>query len=590
MPAKAAAATTVSSTIAVRRLPDSTDGASIGTPLACEHDLAEAMSASDAHWITTTPEARLTSGPEKVSVRDSLAPGTVLLEEFEILRVLGTGGFGIVYLARDHLLQRDVAIKEYLPAVLSRRGEGAAVTMRANTAGCAETFAKGLESFLGEARLLASFDHPALVKVHRFWRDNGTAYMAMPYYPGQTLKDVRLHMLAVPPEPWLAGLVWPLLGALELLHRQGVFHRDIAPDNILILPDGRPVLLDFGSARRAVASGSQWFTAHLKPQFAPLEQYAEDESLGQGPWTDLYSLGATLYFVVSGRAPVASVVRSVRDTLPALSTAPAVSLPGLSPRLLGTIDWTLALSPHDRPQDVAAVQRALRGEIAPPSPSPRFAADAGPAAAVDLPAPTTLPEQLEPSKGQLVTSAPVRPRPRPRPGAALLLAFAGLATMGYGAFALSGGAPAVTSAALPAVVDVPDVIEAKTAPAAAEMPSPPPALVPTIAPVAALSPASEPDPERRSEGLETTRPMRPVAAAGVEREPKAARARKRSPAPRSAKAAARDERAVCTADAGMLTTALCVLNPCRDPKGRSAQCVDRQRAEEARLRRIALAY
>ena len=94
-----------------------------------------------------------------------------------------------------------------MPAVLARRGEGAAVTMRANTAGCAETFAKGLESFLGEARLLASFDHPALVKVHRFWRDNGTAYMAMPYYPGQTLKDVRLQMLAVPAEPWLAGLV-----------------------------------------------------------------------------------------------------------------------------------------------------------------------------------------------------------------------------------------------------------------------------------------------------------------------------------------------------------------------------------------------
>ena len=335
------------------------------------------MSNPDAHWITTAPEARLTSGPEKVSVRDSLAPGTRLLDEFEILGVLGTGGFGIVYLARDHLLQRDIAIKEYLPAVLSRRGEGAAVTMRASTADCAESFAKGLESFLGEARLLASFDHPALIKVHRFWRDNGTAYMAMPYYPGQTLKDVRLQMLAVPAEPWLAGLVSPLLGALEVLHRQGVFHRDIAPDNILILPDGRPVLLDFGSARRAVASGSQWFTAHLKPQFAPLEQYAEDESLGQGPWTDLYSLGATLYFVVSGRAPVASVVRAVRDTLPALSTAPPASLPGLSPRFLGTIDWTLALSPHDRPQDVAAVRRALRGEIAPPPPSPRFAADAG---------------------------------------------------------------------------------------------------------------------------------------------------------------------------------------------------------------------
>ena len=548
------------------------------------------MSNHDAHWITTAPEARLTSGPEKVSVRDSLARGTRLLDEFEILGVLGTGGFGIVYLARDHLLQRDIAIKEYLPAVLSRRGEGAAVTMRASTAACAESFAKGLESFLGEARLLASFDHPALVKVHRFWRDNGTAYMAMPYYPGQTLKDVRLQMLTVPAEPWLAGLVSPLLGALELLHGQGVFHRDIAPDNILILPDGRPVLLDFGSARRAVASGSQWFTAHLKPQFAPLEQYAEDESVGQGPWTDLYSLGATLYFVVSGRAPVASVARAVRDTLPVLSTAPPASLPGLSPRLLATIDWTLALSPHDRPQDVASVRRALRGEIAPPPPSPRFAldpvADPVPAAAVALVAPA---EQVEPLNCQAVTPATVRRQTGLRPGAALLLAFAGLATMGYGAFALNGGDSPVRSAALPDVVDLPQAFEAQAAPSPVEVPTPLPAAVPTFAPAAALSPASEPDAEPRSEGLETASSTRPVAAADASREAKVTRAKKRSSTQRVAKAAAGDERSVCSPDAGMLTAALCVLNPCRDPKGRSAQCVDRQRAEEARLRRMASA-
>src|SRR3954468_20301149 len=122
------------------------------------------MSDTDARWVTTTPEARLNSGPDKVSVRDSLPPGTRLLDEFEVLRVLGTGGFGIVYLAHDHLLQRDVAVKEYLPALLARRGEGTALAMRASTPECSETFEKGLASFLGEARLLASFDHPALVK------------------------------------------------------------------------------------------------------------------------------------------------------------------------------------------------------------------------------------------------------------------------------------------------------------------------------------------------------------------------------------------------------------------------------------------
>ena len=177
-----------------------------------------------------------------------------------------------------------------------------------------------------------------------------------------------------------------------------------------------------------------------------------------------------------------------------------------------------------------------------------------------------------------------------RPGAALLLAFAGLATLGYGAFALSGAVPPVVGAVLPQVVDVPEAIEAKAAPAAEEMPALLPALVPAFAPAAVLSPASEPAAERRSEGLETTGAMPPAAAADAEREPKAKRAPKRSAAQPSAKAASRDERGVCSAGAGMLTSALCVLNPCRDPKGRSAQCVDRQRAEEARLRRMASAY
>ena len=141
------------------------------------------MSEIDVSWPTTTPGARVAVAPDRVPVHDALSPGT-RLDEFEIVRVLGTGGFGIVYLARDHVLLREVAIKEYMPAALAGRGEGAAVTLR--SPGFADLFARGLESFLSEARLLASFDHRSLVKVHRFWRSNATAYMAMQYYCGET--------------------------------------------------------------------------------------------------------------------------------------------------------------------------------------------------------------------------------------------------------------------------------------------------------------------------------------------------------------------------------------------------------------------
>ena len=129
---------------------------------------------------------------------------------------------------------------------------------------------------LNEGRLLARFDHPSLVKVHRFWEANGTAYMAMPFYKAQTLRQRRQELGAVPvTEAWLMSMLEPLLGALAEMHRADVFHRDIAPDNILWCADNRPVLLDFGAARRVLADRTQHLTAVLKPQFAPIEQYAD---------------------------------------------------------------------------------------------------------------------------------------------------------------------------------------------------------------------------------------------------------------------------------------------------------------------------
>jgi len=291
----------------------------------------------------------------------SALPRGTRLGEFELLRVLGIGGFGIVYLAFDHALEREVAVKEYMPASLAGRTETMHVSLRSQSD--ADTFSLGLKSFVNEARLLARFDHPSLVKVHRFWEANGTAYMAMPVLRGSTLKELRKAMDTPPGEAWLRGLLDPLLGAIERLHGEGVYHRDIAPDNIQIEADGRPVLLDFGAARRVIGDKSQALTAILKPAYAPIEQYGEAGSVRQGPWTDLYALGATLHFMLLGRPPAPATARAVHDDMTPLS---AQAQPGCSADFLRTIDWMLAPRPVDRPQSVAALREVLAGRVSPP--------------------------------------------------------------------------------------------------------------------------------------------------------------------------------------------------------------------------------
>ena len=282
----------------------------------------------------------------------ALPPGT-RLSEFEVLRVLGDGGFGVVYLALDHSLGRQVALKEYMPSSLAgRHGERVALRSRRH----ADTFAAGLRSFVNEARLLARFDHPSLVKVYRFWEANGTAYMAMPYYEGGTL---RLHLKrhGAPPQDWLLRLLEPLIDALATLHAERCWHRDIAPDNIILLAgSGQPLLLDFGAARRVIGDATHALTAFLKPGYAPVEQYAEMPSMKQGPWTDLYALGSVVHYAISGHTPPESVARLVNDTMVPLERSAAGRY---SERFLRAIDHALAVRPDERPQ--SAVQ--LRDEL-----------------------------------------------------------------------------------------------------------------------------------------------------------------------------------------------------------------------------------
>lgn len=287
-------------------------------------------------------------------------PINTRLGEFEILSLVGAGGFGIVYLAYDHSLERKVALKEYMPASLASRTQDLHVSVRSERH--RETFEVGLRSFVNEARLLARFDNPALVKVYRFWEEKGSAYMAMPFYDGVTLRDALKQRTGAPDEGWIRRILVPLMDALELMHSESCFHRDIAPDNILLLKDERPVLLDFGAARRVIVDMTQVLTVILKPGFAPIEQYAETPGLKQGAWTDIYALAAVVYYIITGRTPPASVGRLMNDTYQPLARLAEGSYDST---FLAGLDQCLAIKSDDRPQSIAAMREILGFSTAP---------------------------------------------------------------------------------------------------------------------------------------------------------------------------------------------------------------------------------
>jgi len=285
----------------------------------------------------------------------NMLPVGFYLGEFEIVKVLGEGGFGIVYLADDHSLGRRVALKEYMPSSLAQRVGGTQVSVKSERH--RETFEAGLKSFVNEARLLAQFDHASLVKVYRFWEANGTAYMVMPFYEGITLKDELKAMGAPPNEEWLRELLEPLSEALAVIHAEQCFHRDIAPDNVILLKGSqRPLLLDFGAARRVIGDMTQALTVILKPGYAPVEQYAEVPGMKQGPWTDVYALAAVVYFAITGKTPPTSVGRLMNDNYVPMTQ---VGAGRYSPDFLAAIDRALAVKPEERTQSIADLRRDL---------------------------------------------------------------------------------------------------------------------------------------------------------------------------------------------------------------------------------------
>jgi hypothetical protein len=476
-----------------------------------------------------------------------LLPAGTRLDEFEILRPLGVGGFGIVYLALDHSLLRQVALKEFMPRELAARGPGGIVVPRSPR--CAEQFERSLESFFNEARLLAPFNHPALVRVHRFWKANGTAYLAMQYCPGVTLMQARGTMRGPPDEAWLRAIVEPILDALERLHRAGVFHRDISPDNILLLPNGRPILLDFGSARRVVGPGTKSLTAVLKPNFAPVEQYGDAAGMAQGPWTDLYALGATLHFMLTGEVPVPAVLRVVKDVRTPLAAAGGSAFPGVETRFLAAVDWTVAVAPKDRPQSVAALRQAL-GYDQPHMP-PRAAGS----------------RAKRPGRRALVALGLAAF------GVLAVAAWALVATTSM--FAATAPAQASVPRLTPRVAPTPIAAAVPPAPAVHATQAPAP-VAPEATPAMAAAPDAAPSPVHRPGP-----PKRPPFAAKS-----MTRAAPKSP---DAEAAALGSRSPAEACAGrnFIARAICINRYCQATGSRlHPECAEARRIEEQRQRRM----
>lgn len=256
--------------------------------------------------------------------RDSLfLPHRHLLgEQYVVGQVLGRpGGFGITYLGWDVNLERKVAIKEYLPKKLAERGDDG-VTVVVSDPQNADRYEFGRQEFLAEARTVARFDHPNVVRVRNFFRANDSAYLVMDYYSGVSLADhlqQNDNRIAV---ATAIGIIRPILAGLQLIHDNGYLHRDVKPANIYLATMGRPILLDFGAARLATSQHGRADSVVLTDGYAPLEQYQRGGK--QGPWTDVYGTAATLYRLISGEIPPIAMDRIGAQELTALTDVPDV--------------------------------------------------------------------------------------------------------------------------------------------------------------------------------------------------------------------------------------------------------------------------
>lgn len=291
--------------------------------------------------------------------KHALRPG-YHLADYTIESVLGHGGFGITYLAHDTTLGAQVAIKEYLPHEIANRDNKTAVLPNPER-DAVRDYQVGLKNFVKEARALARFKHPNIVRVLRFFEANGTAYMVMEYEEGQSLADYLKRNGPKLDEATLLRIFLPILNGLNAVHEAKMLHLDIKPENIYLRKDESPMLIDFGSARKAVSAANLQKVA-LTHGYAPMEQYPDKGT--PGPWTDVYAIGASMYRCITGKKPddalerYQAVLKYQVDPLP-----PAVKTKNDYQRyVLESVDWALQVYDRDRPQSARELQDALMGK------------------------------------------------------------------------------------------------------------------------------------------------------------------------------------------------------------------------------------
>ncbi len=403
-----------------------------------------------------------------------LPPRTILKEQYLVGRVLGHGGFGITYLGYDIHLARKTAIKEYMPnGVVSRASGQTNVTVFGGQA--RQDFEFGLERFLDEGRVLARFqNHPGIVAVLNFFRECGTAYLVMEYLDGApfdsylTRKGGRISFEKA------IRIMMPVMDALREVHKAGILHRDISPDNVYILRSGQVKVIDFGAARYALGQQSKALSIILKEGYAPEEQYRSRGN--QGPWTDVYACAATIYRAVTGEIPTPALDRARTDDL----KRPSEMGVDVAPLAENALMKGLAVDGAHRFQSMAEFQAAVTGS-APPVPEPS-------------PDPTPVPAPIP-------VPPPVPPIPPPLPKAGyppwLLKVAAGafgvllLAYAGKRAFGPSDATPTPIPSPAPSPTPTPAPIPS---PVPTPVPTPVPAPVPTPVPSPVPSPVPTPDP------------------------------------------------------------------------------------------------